>query len=199
MRDLDDTDLEILELLFADARRPYNEIADRVDLTPPAVSDRISRLEEQGIIRGFTIDVDREKLRNDVPVLVELEATPDAVDDVYAAASELPGVDTVFEGMDGRILVHATVPDSRVRPWLESELDFALLSGYDVTLLARSDRFTGLSASGFSLECVVCGKQVSGDGVTTTVDGDVKTFCCPSCEARYLEEYESHREALERG
>lgn len=197
MRELDDTDLEILELLLENARRPYKEIADRVDLTPPAVSDRISRLEEQGIVQGFTIDVDREKLRDEVPVLVELEARPDAVDDVYAAAAELPGVDSVSESMDGRVIVRATVPDATARSWLESELDLAWLSGYDVTLLARSDRVAGLSAAGFSLECVVCGKRITDDGVTRTVGGEVKTFCCPSCEARYVEEYESHQEALE--
>ncbi|WP_440763963.1 winged helix-turn-helix transcriptional regulator [Natronorubrum sp. DTA7] len=197
MRELDDTDLEILDLLLENARRPYKEIAERVDLTPPAVSDRISRLEEQGIVQGFTIDVDREKLRGEVPVLVELEAKPEAIDDVYAAAAELPGVDSVSEAMDGRVIVRATVPDATARSWLESELDLAWLSGYDVTLLARSDRVAGLSAAGFSLECVVCGKQITGDGVTRTVGGEVKTFCCPSCEARYVEEYESRWEALE--
>ncbi|WP_440770386.1 winged helix-turn-helix transcriptional regulator [Natronorubrum sp. DTA28] len=197
MRELDDTDLEILDLLLENARRPYKEIAEQVDLTPPAVSDRISRLEEQGIVQGFTIDVDREKLRGEVPVLVELEAKPETVDDVYAAAAELPGVDSVSEAMDGRVIVRATVPDATARSWLESELDLAWLSGYDVTLLARSDRVAGLSAAGFSLECVVCDKRITGDGVTRTVGGEVKTFCCPSCEARYVEEYESRRDALE--
>lgn len=197
MRDLDETDLEILELLAADARRPYKEIADHVGLTPPAVSDRISRLMEQGIIRGFTIDIDRGKLRGDVPVLVELEPSPNAVAEVYTAVQELDGVEQLFEGMDGRVLVHATVPDTDVRSWLEREVDFAALTGYDVTLLNRSDRDTGLAATGFELECVVCEKTVTDDGVTTTIDGEPKTFCCPSCEDRYVSRYESHRDALE--
>lgn len=197
MRELDDTDLEILELLAEDARRPYKEIADHVELTPPAVSDRIARLESQGIIQGFTVDLDREKLRGDVPVLVELEARPSRVDDVYASAAELSGVDTIFEGMDGRILVHATLPDANTRSWLESALDLETLTGYDVTLLARSDRSAGLSAESFALECIVCGKEITGNGVTATVGGEVKTFCCPSCEDRYLSEYESHQDALE--
>lgn len=197
MRELDETDLEILELLATDARRPYKEIADRVDLTPPAVSDRISRLESQGIIREFTIDIDRERLHGDVSVLVELEPTPEAVADVYAAAGELEGVEHVFEGVDGRVLVHATVSDADVRSWLAGGIDLGSLSGYDVTLLNRSARVSALSATGFVHECVVCGKQVTGDGVTATVDGEIKTFCCPSCEERYVDRYESHRDALE--
>ncbi|ELY53457.1 AsnC family transcriptional regulator [Natronococcus amylolyticus DSM 10524] len=197
MRELDETDLEILELLATDARRPYKEIADRVDLTPPAVSDRIARLESQGIIQGFTIDVDRERLHGEVSVLVDLEPAPEAVDEVYTAAGELEGVERVLEGVDGRVLVHATIADGDIRSWLAREIDLASLSGYDVTLLNRSARIAALSATGFALECVVCGKQVTGDGVTATVDGEIKTFCCSSCEDRYLSRYESHRDALE--
>ncbi|APW97898.1 ArsR family transcriptional regulator [Halobiforma lacisalsi AJ5] len=197
MRDLDETDIEILELLSENARRPYKEIADHVGLTPPAVSDRISRLEEQGIIEGFTIDVDREKLRGETAALIELEPAPAAVADVYAAAADLEGVEGIYEGMDGRVLVHATLPSEGVRSWLETELDLSELGGYDVTLLSRSDRLVGVSAAGFALECVVCGKEVTGDGVTATVGGEVKTFCCPSCEDRYVSRYESHQDALE--
>ncbi|RQG93040.1 AsnC family transcriptional regulator [Natrarchaeobius halalkaliphilus] len=197
MRELDETDLEILELLTEDARRPYREIAEAVGLTPPAVSDRISRLSEQGIIRGFTIDVDRETLHGETPVLVELAPTPATVDEVYADARSLEGVETVFEGADGRVVVHATLPGTDVRAWLGEHLDLEMLSSYDVTVLSRSDRITGVTATGFALECVVCGKEVVGDGVTATVGGEVKTFCCPSCEDRYVSRYESHRDALE--
>ncbi|WP_049920213.1 AsnC family transcriptional regulator [Halobiforma nitratireducens] len=197
MRDLDETDLEILELLTEDGRRPYKEIADHVGLTPPAVSDRIARLEEQGIIQGFTIDVDREKLRGETATLVELEPAPAAVGDVYRATAELEGVEAIYEGMDGRVLVHATLSTDDIRSWLETELDLSDLEGYDVTLLSRSDRRVGVSAAGFALECVVCGKEVTGDGVTATVGGEVKTFCCPSCEDRYVSRYESHQDALD--
>ncbi|MFP8951514.1 winged helix-turn-helix transcriptional regulator [Natrialbaceae archaeon A-arb3/5] len=196
MRNLDETDLTILELLTEDARRPYKEIADRVDLTPPAVSDRISRLEEQGIIQGFTVDVDRERLAGETAVLLALEPKPAAVDEVYRAATDLDGAETVLEGMDGRVLVHATIPETSVRSWLASTIDLEQLRAYDVTVLTRTERLAGLSATEFSLECVVCGKDSITDPVTATVGGEVKTFCCPSCEKRYVDQYESHQDAL---
>ncbi|MFC6725497.1 Lrp/AsnC family transcriptional regulator, partial [Halobium palmae] len=59
MRDLDDTDREILRLLLANARRPYSDIAEHVGLSAPAVSDRVERLQELGVVRGFTLDLDR--------------------------------------------------------------------------------------------------------------------------------------------
>ncbi|WP_245180805.1 Lrp/AsnC family transcriptional regulator [Haloarcula amylovorans] len=67
MRDLDETDLEILQLLMSNARRPYSDIADIVGLSAPAVSDRVARLQEMGIINRFTLDVDGSQLRKGIP------------------------------------------------------------------------------------------------------------------------------------
>jgi len=62
MRTLDETDREIIRLLLADARRPYSDIAERVDLSAPAVSDRVDRLREVGVIQGFTLRIDGDAL-----------------------------------------------------------------------------------------------------------------------------------------
>lgn len=59
---MDRTDYKILNILQADCRTTLKDIGDRVGLTAPAVSERIRKMEEQGIIRGFHIDVDRERL-----------------------------------------------------------------------------------------------------------------------------------------
>ena len=50
MHGLDDTDREILRLLLEDGRRPYREIASEVELSAPAVSDRVERLRELGLL-----------------------------------------------------------------------------------------------------------------------------------------------------
>jgi len=80
MHDLDETDLEILQLLMSNARRPYSDIADVVGLSAPAVSDRVARLQEMGIIQRFTLDIDRSQLRKGIPVLVTLEVSPSGPD-----------------------------------------------------------------------------------------------------------------------
>ena len=59
---MDRTDYKILNILQADSRTTLKDIGDHVGLTAPAVSERIRKMEEQGIIRGFHIDVDRERL-----------------------------------------------------------------------------------------------------------------------------------------
>lgn len=52
---MDDLDHKIIRLLAENARMPVKDIAQRVNLTSPAVSSRIHRLEQEGIIAGYTV------------------------------------------------------------------------------------------------------------------------------------------------
>ncbi|MEF8867891.1 MAG: Lrp/AsnC family transcriptional regulator, partial [Haloarculaceae archaeon] len=126
MRDLDETDLEILRLLLADARRPYSDIAEAVDLSPPAVSDRVARLREAGVIRRFTLDVDRSQLREGIPVLVELALDAGSeVPSVRETLLEAGPVEHVFTTAAADLVLYARVPDGDVAGWLDGTLDGA--------------------------------------------------------------------------
>lgn len=52
---MDAIDERILDLLVQNARMPVKEIASRISLTAPAVSQRIHRLEKKGVIAGYTL------------------------------------------------------------------------------------------------------------------------------------------------
>jgi len=58
----DSTDIAILKALNHNCRIKINHLAQKVHLTPPAVTARIEHLEAAGIIRHYTIDVDLTKL-----------------------------------------------------------------------------------------------------------------------------------------
>jgi DNA-binding Lrp family transcriptional regulator len=57
MRPLDDKDRQILELLRADARLSLKTLAAKVGLARSTLRDRLSRLEADGIIRGYHADM----------------------------------------------------------------------------------------------------------------------------------------------
>lgn len=59
---MDRADYKILNLLQQDSRITLRQIGAQVGLTPPAVSERIRKLEEDGIIRSFRIHIDRTML-----------------------------------------------------------------------------------------------------------------------------------------
>lgn len=194
MRDLDETDLEILRLLSEDSRRPYSDIAERVGLSAPAVSERVDRLESQGIIRSFTVDIDRAKITNRTPVVVVLLPEPAAVAAIFETLVDLDDVEHVFELADGSLYAHAAAPDADVLGWLRDAIDMTAIDAYEIVHLARYEWAAGRTATGFALDCVICENRVGSDGVTAEIDGEIKAFCCPSCKARYEERYESYAE-----
>jgi len=184
MHDVDDTDVRILRLLAEDGRRPYSEIAERVDLSPPAVSDRVDRLREEGIIRRFTVDLDRTALRDATPVLLEVEVRPAAVDQVRSALSESPAVERVYTTEEATVVCHANAP-TPVRGWLLSTVDPGHVEDYAVDALETVDRRVTVADGTFDVTCAECGDGVTGEGITTRVDGDVRHFCGPACERRH--------------
>jgi Lrp/AsnC family leucine-responsive transcriptional regulator len=62
MIELDDINRDIVDLLQADGRISYRELGERVGLTPPAVTERVRKLEELGVIRGYRAVIDYEAL-----------------------------------------------------------------------------------------------------------------------------------------
>jgi DNA-binding Lrp family transcriptional regulator len=189
MRNLDETDIEILQLLAEDGRRAYSEIAEAVDLSPPAVSDRVERLRESGVIRRFTVDVDRSQLRESFPVLVSLRVHPEAIDQVRETLSAAPPVEHVFTTANSRIVFHANAPPD-VREWLLSSLDFDVVEDYTIEPLSAVDWQVTVEGSEFALSCAECGNTVDEEGISARIGGELKQFCCSSCEANYRERYE---------
>ena len=62
MQQLDPSDRKILICLQEDGRLTNNELSERINLSPSQCSRRRTRLEEEGYIRGYRAEIDREKL-----------------------------------------------------------------------------------------------------------------------------------------
>lgn len=60
---IDKIDLEILQLLKKNSRASWKDIGDKIFLTGQAVRARVTRLNEKGIIKRFTIDYEQENLQ----------------------------------------------------------------------------------------------------------------------------------------
>ena len=195
MTELDETDALILRLLAEDGRRSYSEISEAVDLTPPAVSDRVSKLEEAGVIRGFTIDVDRSLLQEGVPVLVRVDPDAGVVESVRGALIGAEATEHVFTTADGSVVAFARTSDTAVNEWVTDVLDPEDLQSYEVELVADVEWSPAVETTGFALECAECGNTVTAEGVSSRVDGELKHFCCDSCQSQFLQRYERFEEA----
>jgi len=64
--EIDNIDLKILALLSEDAKIPYTEIAKKVYVSGGTVHVRMRKMEEMGIVRGTTLNMDYSKLGYDI-------------------------------------------------------------------------------------------------------------------------------------
>jgi len=67
---LDETDVQILNLLQSDGRITNAELAKRVGLSPPSVLQRVRALEKSGLIRGYVALLDPERLGLKITAMV---------------------------------------------------------------------------------------------------------------------------------
>lgn len=185
MRTLDETDLEILGLLVEDARRPYSDIAECVDVSAPTVSDRIDRLQELGVIESFTVDLDRTTFTDGVEVVIDVDLrvhTDERVVERFVAAEQ---VEHVFETADGRLVAIATVEPDRIRDLLAEAIDLELIDSYAVSVLTDHRWEPTVASRDLALTCEECSEPVTDDGVVLRFDDELYHFCSSSCRSNF--------------
>lgn len=69
---MDSTDYDIIRYLQDDGRMPMKILAEKVSLTPPAVAERVRKLEKSGIITGYRAIVDPKKLGKTVKAIINI-------------------------------------------------------------------------------------------------------------------------------
>lgn len=69
---MDQTDWKILDALQANARLSYAEIGRQVGLTPPAVAERIRKMEDAGIIEGYHAVVNLDKVNRPILAVIRV-------------------------------------------------------------------------------------------------------------------------------
>ena len=89
---MDKIDYKIIELLQKNARYPLKHLAEEVYLSTPAVSARIEKLEEAGIIRGYSVDVNPLKLGYNIKAFINLEMSPTQKPEFYPFIASCPNV-----------------------------------------------------------------------------------------------------------
>ena len=93
---VDPVNARILDILRVDGRISWRELADRVHLAPSSVAERVRRMEESGVITGYSAHVDPGALGRTVRAFVDVSLVPG--DGADAFESRLAGRDEVVMG-----------------------------------------------------------------------------------------------------
>lgn len=180
----------MMKLLMSNARRPWIEIAEIVDLSPPAVSDRVARLQERGIVLRFMLDIDRSQLGEGVTVLLTIAVKIDGFEPVREALLDAEAVEYVFTTAEGDLLCYARIAGGDIPAWLSETLDVTNVDDYEVTLLTDAEWTPSIGGTEFALSCAECSNTVTSGGSAARIGGELYQFCCSSCEARFETQYE---------
>jgi Lrp/AsnC family transcriptional regulator, leucine-responsive regulatory protein len=92
MHSLDDADRAILDLLLDDSRISLRAIGAQIGLTAPAVRERILRMEDTGVIEGFTIRLSPRALGFQLEAVLRVEPLPGdmrSVEQILQATPEI--------------------------------------------------------------------------------------------------------------
>ncbi|MEN7531717.1 Lrp/AsnC family transcriptional regulator [Cupriavidus sp. DL-D2] len=87
---LDDLDRRILALLQQDGRMPIKALAEQIGLSAPGTSERLKRLEDRGVIRGFTVDVEPRTLGFSMQAIVRIRPLPGKLQAVQKLIEGIP-------------------------------------------------------------------------------------------------------------
>lgn len=133
---LDATNLEILKVLQEKPRLSMSELARQVGMTSPTVTERVKRLEEAGVIRGYRLEVSSAALGLPIMVFVRVRPSPGQLMKVSDLAQRIPEV-TECHRITGEdcFILKVAIPSI---DQLDKLLDQFLLYGSTTTSIVQS-------------------------------------------------------------
>ena len=94
--EVDNTDLKILEILMQDAKRPYTEVARKVNVSQGTVHVRMNKMEEAGILEKTTLRINYAKLGYDITAFIGIYLEKSALYDmVLAKLRNIPEITSI--------------------------------------------------------------------------------------------------------
>jgi DNA-binding Lrp family transcriptional regulator len=95
--DLNDTDVRILKSLLEDARFSSRQIAKNVGVSVGTVLSRIKKMEDEGLIKGYSAILDHEKLGYQLTVVTEITVSKGRLVEMEAEIAKIPSVCGVYD------------------------------------------------------------------------------------------------------
>lgn len=102
---VESTEHRILSVLEEDAQASYAEIATRANVSKPTVRKYITKLEDEGVIVGYSADVDPKKLASQTIALVGMDVESDCYVEVTRELAALNEVESLYTSSGDHMLM----------------------------------------------------------------------------------------------
>ncbi len=107
MQKIDEIDQKILEELLKNSRQSFREISKKVGVAVGTVLTRIKSMEKEGIIEGYTVILNHEKLGYELTAIIELTVSKGRLLEVDREVAKRPNVCAVYDttGLTDAIII----------------------------------------------------------------------------------------------
>jgi DNA-binding Lrp family transcriptional regulator len=177
---IDELDRKILDALRKDARISSRKIAQRLGVTAPTIIARIRKLEEVGVITGYSVKVRTEPFHGILYILTGRKARS-----LRAIMEKMDGVTNVMTTSDGGLIVLIDLEAKRAVDESCKKKGIKCIS-FKITSQAKHHEIKAL--------CAYC-KQAMDDALRLTLGRKRYYVCCPACARELRERYDE----MERG
>lgn len=93
---LDEIDRDILRILQSNARESYREIQDKLGISIGTIHNRISKLKKYGVIEGYTLKLNNEKLGYKLTFLIRINCDGKFTEEILKDLTNIPEVCSIF-------------------------------------------------------------------------------------------------------
>jgi len=94
---LNETDARILHVLLEDARFSSRQIAKKVGVSVGTVLSRIKKMEEDGLVKGYSVIIDHERLGYQLTVVMEVTVSKGRLVEMENEIARIPNVCAVYD------------------------------------------------------------------------------------------------------
>jgi len=94
---LNETDMKILQVLLEDARFSSRQIAKKVGVSVGTVLSRIRKMEEDGLIKGYSVIMNHERLGYELTVVMEVTVSKGRLVEMENEIAKIPNVCSVYD------------------------------------------------------------------------------------------------------
>ena len=97
MAKVDELDIKILKELKRDARQSYRELAEKLKIAEGTVYNRVNKLKEMEVLKGFIADIDYGKLGHDLTAVIGVRVGKGKLPDIEEKISKESNVSAVYD------------------------------------------------------------------------------------------------------
>ncbi|MBW6517364.1 MAG: AsnC family transcriptional regulator [ANME-2 cluster archaeon] len=196
MAELDELDIKILTLLQEEGRQSFREVAKKTHTSVPTIGSRVERMQQLGIIRRFTIDIDQEKIEGYQSAVLIIDVKPSESQAIVSRLSEMDEVVEISVSSDSDFGIIAKVVGSaddvmRIQNSL-TEPGINKARAILIRDVIKKDA-TNMAASLIKMSCSYCSKEMAEGAVKSKIDDKNYYFCCNTCKSAFMDKYQGFK------